>query len=47
MNIIDNNTIIDHDLRNFCENHCANCSDFEDIFEEMDRFEIQKNNKKI
>ena len=34
-------------MRKFCENYGANCSDFEDILEEMDRFEIQKNNKKI
>ena len=39
--------ITDDDLKNFCEYYCADCFDFGDIFEEIDRFEIQKTKKKI
>lgn len=30
--------IIDEDLKDFCENSCAECSDFEDLFDKIERF---------
>ena len=39
--------IMDENVRNFCKNNCTEWNNFENLFDEIERFQIKKGNKKF